>query len=141
MNKDELFTHAIHFFSSVIDTVHDLTRQIDIDDLTKIQYKILELIYFNPTSTPSEINQCLNLNMPNTSRELSKLELKGLIVKTTDLQDKRKVYISLSETGLALMEHALAQIKQKFLKSTSDLSEDDISEIIKAIHIIQSKLL
>lgn len=141
MNKNELFNSIIYFFSSVIDKVDELTKHLDLKDLTKIQYKILELIYFNPNSTPSEISHCLNLNMPNTSRELSKLELAGLIKKTIEPKDRRKVYISLSDTGLIFMEHVLAQIKQQFLASTPHLSEEDITQLLQAITVIQSKLL
>jgi len=141
MNKELLFKQAVTFFSAIHSKTFELTKDIQLEDLTKIQYSILELLMFEPRKTPSEINSCLHLSMPNTSRELRKLEQKGFIKKYNDAFDKRKVFIELSELGHSIMNDAFSQIKVKFFASLKDISEQDINDISHAIKILQKKLL
>lgn len=78
MNKKELFHQFVAFTATVHQVTHDLTKNIKIDDITPIQYKILEYITINRLITPTEVSDCLHLSMPNTSRELRKLREKKL---------------------------------------------------------------
>ncbi|MFD3450339.1 MarR family winged helix-turn-helix transcriptional regulator [Microbacteriaceae bacterium 4G12] len=140
MDKHALFYKLVSFTTSVHRVTHELTKNAKSDSISQIQYNILEYIAVNQPVTPSEINDCQNMSMPNTSRELRKLSEKKLIEKINDRQDRRKQYIRLSNDGEIMMNEAFATIESHFLKRIQNASKEDLADIERAIDILQTKL-
>lgn len=140
MNKKELFNKLITFTTSVHRLTNELTKNVKPNSLSQVQYKILEFIAVNQPVTPSEINDCLNLTISNTSRELGKLDEKKLIERINDSKDKRKQYIHLSRDGDILMKEVFGTIESRFLSRILHTSDEDLKEIQLAIDILQKKL-
>lgn len=140
MDKSTLFNKLVSFSTSVHRVTHELTKDVKPDSITQVQYKILENIAVSQPVTPSEINDCMQMSMPNTSRELSKLVEKNLIEKISDSKDKRKQYIRLSQEGEVLMDEAFASIESHFLERIQNASKEDLDEIERAMDVLQSKL-
>jgi DNA-binding MarR family transcriptional regulator len=140
MDKSALFYKLVSFTNSVHQVTHELTRNAKSDSITQVQYKILEYITVSQPVTPSEISNCMNMSLPNTSRELRKLSEKRLIDKIEDTEDRRKQYIRLSNDGRIMMNKAFASIETRFLERVQNASNDDLEEIEKALDILQKKL-
>ena len=140
MDKSILFNKLVSFSASVHRVTHELTKDVRSGSITQVQYKILENIAVSQPVTPSEINDCMQMSMPNTSRELSKLSEKNLIEKISDSKDKRKQYIRLSQDGEMLMNEAFASIESRFLERIQNATKEDLKDIERAIDILQSKL-
>jgi MarR family transcriptional regulator, teicoplanin-associated locus regulator len=140
MDKSTLFNKIVLFSASVSRVTHELTKDVKSDSITEVQYKILENIVVSQPVTPSEINDCMHMSMPNTSRELSKLSNKNLIEKISDSQDKRKQYIRLSQDGENLMKDAFASIESRFLERIQNATLEDLKEIERSIEVLQTKL-
>lgn len=140
MDKNALFYKLVSFTSSVHRVTQELTKNAKSDSISQVQYNILEYISVSQPVTPSEINDCQNMSMPNTSRELSKLSKKNLIEKLNDTEDRRKQYIRLSNDGEAMMNEAFATIESRFLKRIENASIEDLDDIERAIEILQTKL-
>ncbi|MEK3980065.1 MarR family winged helix-turn-helix transcriptional regulator [Psychrobacillus sp. FSL K6-2836] len=140
MDKNALFYKLVSFTSSVHQVTHELTKNAKSDSISQVQYNILEYISVSQPVTPSEINDCQNMSMPNTSRELSKLSKKNLIEKINDTEDRRKQYIRLSNDGETMMNEAFATIESRFLKRIENASKEDLDDIERAIDILQTKL-
>lgn len=140
MGKNDLFYKLVSFTTSVHRVTHELTKNAKPDSISQVQYNILEYIAVSQPVTPSEINDCQNMSMPNTSRELSKLNKKKLIEKISDSKDRRKQYIRLSHEGKAIMNEAFATIESRFLKRIQNASREDLDDIERAIDILQTKL-
>jgi MarR family transcriptional regulator, teicoplanin-associated locus regulator len=140
MDKTALFYKLVSFTTSVHRVTHELTKDARTDLISQVQYNILEYITVSQPVTPSEINECLNMSMPNTSRELNKLHEKNLIEKLNDSEDRRKLSIRLSQDGEALMNQAFAIIESRFLERIQNASEADLKEIEQAIDTLQMKL-
>lgn len=140
MDKNALFYKLVSFTSSVHRVTQELTKNAKSDSISQVQYNILEYISVSQPVTPSEINDCQNMSMPNTSRELSKLSKKNLIVKLNDTEDRRKQYIRLSNDGEAMMNEAFATIESRFLKRIENASIEDLDDIERALEILQAKL-
>jgi DNA-binding MarR family transcriptional regulator len=130
----------VSFTTSVHRVTHELTKNAKPDSISQVQYNILEYIAVSQPVTPSEINDCQNMSMPNTSRELSKLNEKKLIEKINDSKDRRKQYIRLSHEGEAIMNKAFATIESRFLKRIQNASKEELDDIERAIDILQTKL-
>ena len=140
MDNKALFNKCIALLTSVHRVTHELTQNAKSDSITPVQYKILEYITVSQPVTPSEISDCQNMSMPNTSRELKKLSEKKLIEKLSDTEDRRKQYICLSIEGEILMKEAFATIESRFLDRIQNASKEDLHEIDQALDILQTKL-
>jgi MarR family transcriptional regulator, teicoplanin-associated locus regulator len=140
MDKSILFNKLVSFSASVHRVTNELTKDVKSGPITQVQYKILENIAVSQPVTPSEINDCMQMSMPNTSRELGKLSEKNLIEKISDSKDKRKQYIRLSQDGEVLMKEAFASIESRFLERIRNATKEDLKDIERAIDILQSKL-
>jgi MarR family transcriptional regulator, teicoplanin-associated locus regulator len=140
MDKKELFYKLVSFTTSVHRVTNELTKDAKPTSISQVQYNILEFIAVSQPVTPSEINDCQNMTMSNTSRELSKLGEKKLIEKISDSKDRRKQYIHLSQDGEAVMKEAFATIETRFLNRIQNASKEDLEEINRAIDTLQEKL-
>lgn len=140
MDKKALFNKFVSFTTSVHEVTHELTQNIKTDDITSVQYKILENIKVSEPVTPTEISECMHMSMPNTSRELKKLYEKNLIEKITDQEDRRKQYIRLAKNGEIMMEEAFATIELRFQQLIQNMSKEDLEDIDHAIDILQNKV-
>ncbi|RDU38086.1 MarR family transcriptional regulator [Neobacillus piezotolerans] len=140
MDKKVLFEKVVSFTSSVHRVTNELTKNAKPDSISQIQYNILEYIAVSQPVTPSEINDCQNMSMPNTSRELKKLSEKNLIEKIHDSEDRRKQYIRLSKEGEAMMNDAFATIEAHFQERIQDATNEDLEEVERALDILRAKL-
>lgn len=140
MDKRELFYKLVSFTTSVHRVTNQLTKNAKPNSISQVQYNILEYIAVSQPVTPSEISDCQDMSMSNTSRELSKLSEKNLIEKISDREDRRKQYIHLSQDGEAVMKEAFATIETRFLNRIQNASKKDLEEIERAIETLQEKL-
>lgn len=138
--QEAYFQQFLTFITSVHEVTYDLTKDIKPDDITPVQYSILEYIAVSQPVTLSQISECKHISMPNTSRELKKLTEKNLCEKFDVAEDRRKQFIRLSEAGQAMMNEAFQQIGNRFLSRLSDTSPEELEEINRALHLLQSKV-
>ncbi|NOV02267.1 MarR family winged helix-turn-helix transcriptional regulator [Paenibacillus planticolens] len=140
MDKDKLFQKFVVFTTAVHQIASDMTKDVRTEALTPVQYKILEYIAVSQPVTLSEISDCMHMSMPNTSRELRKLNEKQLCEKVTDAEDRRKTSIRLSKEGEALMSEAFQRIEAQFVQRLGTVSNEELKEIERALDILQSKV-
>lgn len=140
MDKNALFYKFVTFTTAVHDVTNELTRDVKEDAITSVQYKILEYLKVSQPVTPSDISECLHISMPNTSRELKKLQEKRLIEKRNNMDDRRKQYICLSNEGDMMMNKAFATIETRFFNRIQHASKEDLEEIEYALDILQRKV-
>lgn len=140
MNEHNLFQMLVSFTSSVHEVTHELTKDAKPEALSHVQYKMLEYIAISQPVTPSEINDCQNMSMPNTSRELGKLKKSGLIQSIPDEKDRRKHYVCLTSEGESLMNNSFAIIQSHFHERIQHLSKDELKNMQEAMALLQSKL-
>lgn len=138
--QEAYFQQFLTFITSVHEVTYDLTKDIKPDDITPVQYSILEYIAVSQPVTLSQISECKHISMPNTSRELKKLTEKNLCEKFDVAEDRRKQFIRLSEAGQAIMNEAFQRIGSRFLSRLSDTSPEELEEINRALQLLQSKV-
>ncbi|MGE7113445.1 MarR family winged helix-turn-helix transcriptional regulator [Lysinibacillus sp. NPDC047702] len=140
MDKSSLFHQFVTFTATVHQVTHDLTQNVTVANITPLQYKILEYIKVSQPVTPTEISECQHMSLPNTSRELRKLQEQHLIEKFNDTEDRRKQYIRLSGEGDKMMDEAFACIEERFLQLIQHASKDDLKDIQHALDILNQKV-
>lgn len=140
MDKVALFHKFVTFTTAVHEVTHEITKDIKPDDITPVQYSILEYIAVSQPVTLSEISDCKHISMPNTSRELKKLTEKNLCEKFDVAEDRRKQLIRLSEAGQTMMDRAFQRIGGRFLERIKDVSAEELEDIERALNVLQSKV-
>ena len=140
LDKNALFNQFVTFTASVHQVTNDLSQNIITDAITPVQYKILEYLKVSQPVTITEISDCHHMSLPNTSRELKKLQEKNLIEKISDTEDRRKHYVRLTEDGEQMMDEAFRCIEVRFQHLIQDVSEEDLEEIKHALNILQQKV-
>ncbi len=140
MDKNQFFQTVISFIGNVHASTHALMKDARSNEITPQQHSILEYIFFNKEVTTSQVADCLNISLPNASRELKKLSKLKLIVKEINEKDRRKTAISLSEPGQNFMLRTFERIQKNFWKQADQLSEVEMRSIISSMNILEKKV-
>jgi DNA-binding MarR family transcriptional regulator len=140
MDNNHLFQKFVAFSAAVHQITNDITKDVKSEALTPLQYKILEYIAVSQPVTLSEISDCMQMSMPNTSRELKKLSEKGVCSRITDPDDRRKQGITLSAAGEALMNEAFQRIAARFEQRIENITAEERKEIEQALDLLQHKV-
>jgi MarR family 2-MHQ and catechol resistance regulon transcriptional repressor len=140
MDNNHLFQKFVAFSAAVHQITNDITKDVKSEALTPLQYKILEYIAVSQPVTLSEISDCMQMSMPNTSREMKKLSEKGVCTRITDPVDRRKQEITLSAAGEALMNEAFQRIAVRFEQRIQSTTAQERKEIERALDLLQQKV-
>ena len=110
-------------------TTAQLKKLFDKEGLTMQQFNILRIVRGSdkPLST-LQIRERMLDKMSDSSRIVDRLVIKGLLKKITSKLDKRLVEVSITEKG-----------KKKLQKT--DLQEDELQQIVKALSNTEAKTL
>ena len=102
--------------------------------------QLLALNYLNSLSdcraTQKEISTHLNLNMSTVTGIISRLEKKGLIMKSTSEQDRRVHFATLTAKGLKLLQEAPALMHDQLAARLSNTSPEKLVELEKAFELV-----
>jgi len=140
MENKTLFEKFVAFTSAVHQVTNEMTIEVKSDTITPVQYKILEFITVSSHVTLSEISNCLNISMPNASRELRKLYEDKLCEKVLNSNDRRKQFIHLTTKGEQMMQESFQIIETRFNKRMENVSQEEKEEINQAIDLLQKKV-
>ncbi|GMK37772.1 hypothetical protein PCCS19_08260 [Paenibacillus sp. CCS19] len=141
VSKETLFEQLVSLIASSHQLHYEMTKDLPKDDITPLQYEILEFLLVKQPITLSELSECKGISLPNTSREVKKLTDKGLCEKLDDAGDRRKQYIRLSAGGEARMNEWMAHMKQLFLQKVEGAQDAELAQISEAIGVLKATLL
>lgn len=133
MLKKEFMGMLFQFFGASQSKLFQLQAGTRPEELTQVQYSILEYLYFAGDKSLSEVSACLYLAMPNASREVRKLTEKGFVKKIDDLQDKRKSTIQVSADGHFIIEQAFSAITDNANQIFGGLTEEEQEKLINSM--------
>ena len=95
--------------------------------LTYPQFLVMLALYEATPRTVGEVGQELGMDNGTLTPLLKRLESAGLVTRTRDQQDERRVLIELTEAGEALRE-AACSIPEK-IETACRLSDEDLAEL------------
>lgn len=101
--------------------------------LTAPQLLLLQTIYRDGEMISSALAKSVNLSQATVTSILDRLESRGLLKRERSTQDKRKVTISLTETGFATVEKAPSPLQESFIEQFSKLESWEKSMILSSL--------
>ena len=95
--------------------------------------RVLELIGEPYQMSPSELADILLRSSGGMTQILDRLERAGLVARTPDPDDRRKVMVALTPTGLATADAANLVYKRERERLLADLSDDEVERLDAAL--------
>ncbi|WP_125714761.1 MarR family winged helix-turn-helix transcriptional regulator [Companilactobacillus kedongensis] len=108
--------------------------------LTVLESRLLLEIYENKLRTANELVALLDIDKGYLSRVLKSLQKRGYIEQTIDDADKRSKLLALTTLGHNTLNTINKRADQQVDQLFSDLSDQEIEQVISAMDFIQKKV-
>lgn len=129
-DNENLILNMVNFAIVFKKEFSGLIPKLEAFEMTPLHAKVLHEIHFKGCTTSKEIAENLHISMQNASRSINALHRLGYIEKRTCSKDKRISYITLSPTGLKLMQKALLENQKKYFVKLEKLKKEEMEELI-----------
>ena len=96
--------------------------------------RVLELVGEPHRMSPTELSEIVVRSSGGMTQILDRLERAGLIARTPDPADRRKVLIALTDEGMRTADAANARYAAERERLLADLSPDEVQRLDDAIH-------
>ena len=109
---------------------------LDALGLTYPQYLAMLVLWEASPRTVGALGEALDLESSTLTPLLKRMEARGLVVRTRDPEDERRVVVTLTEAGAALREQAKAVPEQLLCQLALPLEElGDLRERLKVLAV------
>lgn len=101
--------------------------------LTPSQLILLQVIERGRETTPSYLSKEVSLSQATVSALLDKLEGRGLLIRRRDTNDKRRVYVELTEAGSLTLQEAPDSLQARFQDRFLNLQDWEQAFLVAAL--------
>ncbi|MBD1405716.1 homoprotocatechuate degradation operon regulator HpaR [Leclercia adecarboxylata] len=110
---------AMTFFRPIIKQ-HNLTEQ---------QWRIVRVLAEHPSMDFHDLAFRTCILRPSLTGILTRMERDGLVLRLKPLNDQRKLYVSLTQTGQKLYETAQAQVEEVYRQLEAQYSPEKMQQL------------
>ena len=118
-----------HEFVNVI--LKDISK-----DLATHHFMILKILKDNDKLYVTEIVNSLGITKSQMTASVDKLLNLGFVTRSTDPNDRRKYYISISEQGLEITKLIIKKMKNRFYTDIKILSQSELDDLEKGLSVL-----
>ena len=113
-------------FSAIkAEMVSSIDQELASFELTAAQYRVVMILSDNGQTTLANLCENMDCDRGAMSRLLCRLEKKGLINKHPSTEDKRSVYLRLSDKGRAFLPNILPKVDAVFNNALKNFSQEE----------------
>jgi homoprotocatechuate degradation regulator HpaR len=105
-------------------------------DVTEQQWRVLRVLAENGRMDPKDIAMQACLLNPSLTRIMQILEKKGLIHRTPDTQDRRRVHVNITDAGVALIDSVAPQSNRIFDRLEARYGKDQIETLLDMLNAL-----
>jgi len=136
MDSTELASSLRTVVSALIKGLRKQMYSADSYSMTEVE--TLKHLSKNASLLPSELAALTRIKAQSMSQILNKLEKQNMIKRTASTEDKRKISISLADSGLKFIEKSRYD-RDEWLKGLIErkLTEEDKMLLMKALPVLQ----
>jgi DNA-binding MarR family transcriptional regulator len=132
VRMSEVFDDAMVQFPILARKVLMATKSKSSPISSGIQHRLLEGLMSGPMK-PSEISQLHGISKPNVTTLISKLIDGGFATRSHDENDRRVIYVSITEKGKKAVLRNRAVVKKYLFKVWEQLDTGEIEDILAAM--------
>ena len=130
---DTLNDVLVNLFRDINSIEENAITSQEYKDLTNNDMHVIEAIGIGEPKNMSSIARELSVTVGTLTIAMNSLVKKGYVERSRGLEDRRVVYISLSERGRKAYGHHARFHREMIESLTSDLSEDEMQTLVKAL--------
>ncbi len=109
-------------------------------ELTTSQLLVLQHVSQQGRALPSEVAKAVALKQATVTVVVNKLEHAGLVTRSRDTHDRRRVWIELTDAGAAALESSPDLLQHRFVQGFENLEDWEQSMIIAALERVSALL-
>ncbi len=129
---------------AVVSALHKgLRKQLySVNTYSMTELETIRHLAKNPSLLPSELAALTRIKTQSMSQILNKLERQDVIKRTASTEDRRKVYISLTDSGMKLVQQARYH-RDEWLKDLIEetLTEDEKTLLAKVLPVLHKLII
>lgn len=141
-------SNSLTLEEQVIAALRRITRAIDLHSrlllqkygLTSPQLAALQTVQRMQPVTVGVVAKEIHLSQATVTGILGRLEARGLVVRTRGSQDRRSVYVELTEAGDKLVKEAPSLLQERFHRELSRLQEWEQTMILATLQRIAAMM-
>lgn len=133
----DLSTSASDLRMATFRLARRLRAQRAVDAMSDGQFAVLAALNTHGDHTLGELADRERVSAPSMNRTVNCLEESGYIVRTPDEQDRRKVNISLTETGRAVVEETTRRRDSWLEQAFASLTDAERAVLAQAADIMR----
>ena len=134
MEPYEVFHDVLdNLFQEIMDIEEKALITSEFKDISVNDMHVIEAIGIGEPKNMSSIARELSVTVGTLTIAMNSLVKKGYVERSRGLEDRRVVYISLSERGRKAYGHHARFHREMIESLTSDLSEDEMQTLVKAL--------
>lgn len=123
----------VSLFNSVLDTEAKAIITKEYSDITENDMHIIEAIGISEPKKVSEVAKSLNVTPGTMTVNIDNLEKKGYVTRARSENDKRVVFLSLTEKGRKAFFHHRDFHKKMIKSAVANLSDDEREALIRCL--------
>lgn len=121
---------GFHLRVAQIQVFRDFERALADQGVTPASFSVLEVLRANPGTTQTRLAHAVHLDRSSVVPLLDKLEQRGLLQRRASTTDRRNNHIVLTEAGLALLQSAMARVREHEQRMTARLGAAEKKSLV-----------
>ena len=123
----------VHLFQEIWELEEKAIITEEFKDITNNDMHVIEAIGVGEPKNMSTIAKLLSVTVGTLTIAMNSLVKKGYVIRERGKEDRRVVYISLSEKGLRAYRHHEEFHRQMIEAVLENLTEDETESLVKAL--------
>ncbi|MBQ4898879.1 MarR family transcriptional regulator [Paenibacillus sp. Marseille-P2973] len=136
----ELIERYMAAYFTVTKRLHGEIREVLQDDLTMDQFQIIDYIVVRGNVTSTELAESFAVGKSSITAIITRLADKGILERTRDEDDRRVVYLSLTDRGLDNYKKAQAKIMETVSTYLVHFGHDEVEGFISVFEKLANLL-
>ncbi len=136
-SPDECAKEMLDVIPLIMRTIRVEMRHRRAADLTVPQFRTLAYISQRPGASLSEVAEFIGLTPPSASTLVDGLVTRSLVVRQTSSADRRRILLTLTASGQAILEAALSGTQARLAEILAALSPDECRTAIQALQALR----
>ena len=127
----------VELSACVVQLVRAEVRQRQTSGLPYSQVRSLRFLRDNPRAALSEVADGLGLGAPTVSKAINDLVEQGMVQRTGDCADRRRVKLELTADGSAALREASKVVHARVGRNLAPLTDEEVEMVENAIRLLE----
>ncbi len=106
-------------------------------DIAKHHFMILKMLQEKDKFYVTEIVQMLGITKSQMTASVDKLLKLGYVERFADTQDRRKIYVSITNEGSEIANLIYSRIKERFNEDVQILSQEELNKLEQGLMVLK----